>query len=78
MTRFQISWEIAKRSWAVLKSDKSLAWFPVLSFLASIAVFGVFAGLVAAIGLDGGATKDSRSRTRVCTDSCRGRPCRRR
>ncbi len=59
MTRFQISWEIAKRSWAVLKSDKSLAWFPVLSFLASIAVFGVFAGLVAAIGLDGGATKDS-------------------
>ena len=59
MTRFQISWEIAKRSWAVLKSDKSLAWFPVLSFLASIAVFGAFAGLVAAIGLDGGATKDS-------------------
>jgi len=59
MTRFQTSWEIAKRSWAVLKSDKSLAWFPVLSFLASIAVFAVFAGLVAAIGLDHGATKDS-------------------
>jgi hypothetical protein len=59
MTRFQTSWEIAKRSWAVLKSDKTLAWFPVLSFLASIAVFAVFAGLVAAIGLDSGATKDS-------------------
>jgi Family of unknown function (DUF6159) len=59
MTRFQTSWEIAKRSWAVLKSDKTLAWFPVLAFLASIGVFAVFAGLVAAIGLDGGATKDS-------------------
>ena len=59
MTRFQTSWEIAKRSWAVLKSDKTLAWFPVLSFLASIAVFAVFAGLVAAVGLDSGATKDS-------------------
>ena len=47
MTRFQTSWEIAKRSWAVLKSDKSLAWFPVLSVLASLAVFGVFGGLVA-------------------------------
>src|SRR4029078_4148125 len=59
MTRFQISWEIAKRSWAVLKSDKSLAWFPVLAFLSSIAVFAVFAGLVGAIGIDGGATKES-------------------
>jgi hypothetical protein len=52
MSRFQTSWEIAKRSWAVLKSDKSLAWFPVFSFLASLAVVGVFAGLVWATGLD--------------------------
>ena len=37
MTRFQTSWEIAKRSWAVLKSDKTLAWFPVLSALGSLA-----------------------------------------
>jgi len=59
MTRFQTSWEIAKRSWAVLKSDKSLAWFPVLSFLASLAVFGVFAGLVAAVGIDDATTKTS-------------------
>jgi hypothetical protein len=54
MTRFQTSWAIAKRSWAVLKSDKSLAWFPVLSFLASLVVFGVFGGLFAALGFDGG------------------------
>jgi hypothetical protein len=50
MTRFQTSWAIAKRSWAVLKSDKSLAWFPVLSFVGSLAVVGVIAGLVLATG----------------------------
>jgi hypothetical protein len=53
MNRIQTSWEIAKRSWAVLKSDKSLAWFPVLSLVVSLTVFGVFAGVVAATGFDG-------------------------
>jgi hypothetical protein len=59
MTRLQTSWEIAKRSWAVLKSDKSLAWFPVLSFLASLLVLGVVAGLVAAVGVNSAGTKDA-------------------
>ena len=59
MTRFQTSWAIAKRSWAVLKSDKTLAWFPVFSFLGSIVVFAVFGGLVAAAGLDHEGSKDS-------------------
>jgi Family of unknown function (DUF6159) len=59
MTRFQTSWAIAKRSWAVLKSDKTLAWFPVFSFLGSIAVFAVFGGLVAAAGLDHKGSEDS-------------------
>jgi hypothetical protein len=59
MNRMQNSWEMAKRSWAVLVSDKSLAWFPVLSFLGSLAVFGVFAGLVAAIGIDNKSTGDA-------------------
>ena len=59
MTRFQTSWEIAKRSWAVLKSDKSLAWFPVLSLVASLVVLGIFAGLVAVIGIDSEGTKDA-------------------
>jgi len=36
MGRFQMSWEIAKRSWAVLRADKTLAWFPVLSALGSL------------------------------------------
>ena len=50
MNRLQTSWEIAKRSWAVLQSDKSLAWFPVFSLLGSLVVFGVFGGLVALAG----------------------------
>lgn len=59
MNRLQTSWEMAKRSWAVLRSDKSLAWFPVLSLLASLAVFGVFAGLVALTGVDSSGANDS-------------------
>jgi len=50
------SWELAKRSWAVLRSDTSLAWFPVFSFLATLGVVGVVAGLIAAAGLDDRAT----------------------
>ncbi|MFN8025290.1 MAG: DUF6159 family protein [Acidimicrobiia bacterium] len=52
MSRFQTSWEIAKRSWAVLRSDKSLAWFPVLSALASIAVMAAAVGVIAVAGID--------------------------
>ncbi|MFI5052812.1 MAG: DUF6159 family protein [Acidimicrobiia bacterium] len=59
MTRFQTSWAIAKRSWAVLKSDKTLAWFPVLSFAVSLLVVGSIAGLIALMGIDNSATKDS-------------------
>ena len=54
----QRSWALAKSSWSVLSSERQLAWLPVLSFLASLAVLGVFAGLVWATlgketGLDG-------------------------
>ena len=59
MTRFETSWAIAKRSWAVLKSDKTLAWFPVLSFGATLLVAGSFAALVALMGLDNSSTNDS-------------------
>jgi uncharacterized protein DUF6159 len=59
MNRIQTSWEMAKRSWAVLRSDKALAWFPVFSFLGSLLVVGIFAGLVAAAGLDKSGTNDS-------------------
>ncbi len=59
MTRLQTSWAIAKRSWAVLKSDKSLAWFPVLSAIGSLIVIGVLGGLIALMGIDSSSTGDS-------------------
>jgi hypothetical protein len=59
MSRFQTSWEIAKRSWAVLKSDKTLAWFPVLSAIGSLLVIGVIGGLIAVAGIDSKSTGDS-------------------
>ncbi|MGZ4676059.1 MAG: DUF6159 family protein [Acidimicrobiia bacterium] len=52
MTRFQRSIALAKASWAVLKSDRSLALFPVYSALVSIAIVAVLAVL-------GWATKGS-------------------
>jgi hypothetical protein len=59
MTRFQTSWAIAKRSWAVLKSDKSLAWFPVFSAIGSLIVVAVLGGLIALMGIDNSSTGDS-------------------
>jgi hypothetical protein len=59
MGRIQTSWEIAKRSWAVLRSDKSLAWFPVFSFLGSLVVFAGIGGLVALTGIDDSANGNS-------------------
>lgn len=59
MNRLQTSWEIAKRSWAVLKSDKTLAWFPVLSALASVLVVGAVASLIALMGIDNSSTGNS-------------------
>jgi hypothetical protein len=59
MSRFQTSWEIAKRSWAVLKSDKTLAWFPVLSALGSLLVVAIIGGLIAVAGIDSKSTGDS-------------------
>jgi hypothetical protein len=56
MSRLQTSWEIAKRSWAVLRADKTLAWFPVLSALGSLVVFGVLGGLFLVAGIDDSAT----------------------
>jgi Family of unknown function (DUF6159) len=55
MTRMQRSWALAKSSWAVLKSEKGLLWLPVLSFIFSAIVVGVFALAVwATLGKDTG------------------------
>jgi hypothetical protein len=52
MGRIRNSWELGKISWGVLRSNKALATFPVLSGLASLVIIGVFAWLIAATGLD--------------------------
>ena len=52
MQRIKNSWELAKISWSVLRSDQSLAVFPVLSAVAGLLVVGVFAGLIAATGVN--------------------------
>jgi hypothetical protein len=51
MQRIRNSWELGKISWSVLRSDHTLAWFPVLSGLASLLVLSAFAGLVATTGV---------------------------
>jgi hypothetical protein len=45
MGRISNSISIAKASWHVLKQDKELAVLPVLSFVSTTAVLGVFGGL---------------------------------
>ncbi|MSO79738.1 MAG: hypothetical protein EXQ79_09060 [Acidimicrobiia bacterium] len=59
MQRLKNSWELGKISWSVLKSDRTLAWFPVLSAVVSLVVFGAFAGLIAATSIDSEGAKDS-------------------
>ncbi|MFQ5558202.1 MAG: DUF6159 family protein [Acidimicrobiales bacterium] len=49
MGRIRNTIELAKTSWAVLKKDRELLWFPVLSFLASIVVIVVIASPVIAM-----------------------------
>ena len=60
MQRLRNSCELAKVSWSVLRSDKSLAVFPFLSALAGLAVVGIVAGLIAVTGVNsshGGSLK---------------------
>jgi hypothetical protein len=59
MGRFQMSWEIAKRSWAVLRADKTLAWFPVLSALGSVVVLAAPTRIVQARSTASGRTNPS-------------------
>jgi hypothetical protein len=52
MSRFQRSLALLRASWAVLKSDRSLALYPIVSALVSV-------GIVAVLALIGWATKGS-------------------
>ena len=49
MGRIRVGWVLARRSWGVLASDRSLLWFPVLSAIFSIIAFATIAGLGAAV-----------------------------
>ena len=68
MTRMQRSWALAKSSWAVLKSEKGLLWLPVLSFIGSAIVVGIFALAVwATLGKDTGLSGDTEYHANVVT-----------
>jgi len=45
MSRFSTSWALMKSSWEILKKDKELAVYPVLSAIASVIVFPAIAVL---------------------------------
>jgi hypothetical protein len=47
--RISRGWALAKRSWAVLRADRSLVWFPVISGLATLGAAAVIFGPAAAI-----------------------------
>jgi hypothetical protein len=51
--RLRNSWELAKISWGVLRSDKTLAAFPVISAIITLIVVAIFGGLIAATGVQG-------------------------
>ncbi len=68
MTRMQRSWALAKSSWAVLRSEKGLLWLPVLSFIGSAIVVGIFALAVwATLGKDTGLNGDTEYHANVVT-----------
>jgi hypothetical protein len=54
MGRIKRGWKLSKQSWAVVKSDKSLLAFPIISVVAAIVTmiifFGGGAGMAVAIG----------------------------
>ena len=59
MGRIKRGWKLSKQSWAVVKSDKSLLAFPIISVVAAIItliiVFGGGAAMAVAIGSPWGA-----------------------
>lgn len=54
MTRARTGWRLARESWAVLRADRSLAIFPILSFLTSVAavILVVVPGLIGSNAAD--------------------------
>lgn len=59
MGRIQRSWYLGKLSWRVLRSDRTLAAFPVLTAVGALAVFLLFGGLIALTGIQDSANGSS-------------------
>ncbi len=59
MSRIKRSWELGKLSWSVLRSDRTLAIFPIYSAVTSIIVLAGFGVLVALVGLQDSGKSES-------------------
>ena len=59
MGRIQRSWYLGKLSWRVLRGDRTLAVFPVLTAVGALIVLGVFGGLIAVAGIDSSGSSDA-------------------
>ena len=59
MGRIQRSWYLGKLSWRVLRSDRTLAVFPVLTAVGALIVLLVFGGLIWATGIDDSGSSDA-------------------
>jgi len=57
--RIQRSWYLGKLSWRVLRSDRTLAVFPVLTAVGALLVLAIFGGLIAVAGIDSSGSNDS-------------------
>jgi hypothetical protein len=57
--RIQRSWYLGKLSWRVLRSDHTLAVFPVLMAVGALIVLLVFGGLIWATGIDDSGSSDA-------------------
>jgi hypothetical protein len=59
MGRIQRSWYLGKLSWRVLRSDRTLAVFPVLTAVGALLVLLVFGGLIAVAGIDDSGSNEA-------------------
>jgi hypothetical protein len=57
--RIQRSWYLGKLSWRVLRSDRTLAVFPVLTAVGALIVLAIFGGLIAVAGIDTSGSNDA-------------------
>ena len=59
MGRIRRSWYLGKLSWRVLRDDRTLAVFPVITALAALVVLAAFGGLIALTGIEDSGNETS-------------------